>query len=203
MKPQNVVTVLPDGRTRVGLEPWPKELHELAFELWMLKFNRNMNDVADYLNGLPDQDIDRNGDDLSAYDRDVVVDALQERVLSVKTLYSWKRQDKWDELADTRHRQLAPALYARVDHGLEVASIGAMETLIELSRDKTVAPKVRLDAANSILDRTGHTAWVRPSDDGKVAGPQRDYSEAIAGKDATELLRLITGTDAPVAGSDG
>lgn len=190
MPSDRTVTVLPDGRTRVGGDPWPREVRELAFELWYLKFHRNMSDVADYLNALPDQDRDHPADDLAAFNRDVVVEALQDRKISTKTLYGWSRVDDWAIEAENRHRQLAPALYQRVDHELEIASIEAVETLISLMRDKNVNPQVRQKAADSILDRSGHTAFVRPSDDGKITGPQRDYSGTVAGKSMEDLLKI-------------
>lgn len=194
MARNNVVTVMPDGSTRVGDEPWPQEVRELAFELWYLKFHRKMSDVLDYLNALPEQDEDHPADDLTAYHRDTVTEALSQRPMKLSTLYAWARIDKWADEAERRHRQLAPALYQRVDHDLDIASIKAAEAIIEIVSDRSVSALTRLKAADSILDRTGHTAWVRPSDDGKVTGPQRDYTGTVAGKSVEELLRQALGS---------
>ena len=185
------VRFMPDGSTRVGDAPWPPEVKELAFELWYLKFHRNMQNVLDYLNGMTDQDSDHPADDLSIDYRDVVVDAISERKMKISTLYQWAKRGRWAEEAERRHRQLAPAIYQQVDHDLEIASIDAARALIDLVNRPDIPPKIRLDAANSILDRTGHTAWVRPSDDGKISGPQQDYSSSIAGKSGEELLKMI------------
>lgn len=192
-RPQEIVTVQADGSTRVGLEKWPDAVKELAFELWWMKFHRNAGKVADYLNAMPDQDEDHPADDLSAFNRDEVVDALIVRPISAKTIYSWSRRDKWPEEAEKRHREIAPAIFAQVDHEMELGSIDAMRTLLGIVRDPSVTPLTRLKAADSLLDRTGHTAWVRPSDDGKVAGPQRDYSGTVAGLSTDDLLKQLLG----------
>lgn len=189
------VRIMPDGSTRVGDAPWPAEVKELAFELWYLKFHRNMQQVLDYLNGMVDQDIDHPADDLSIEYRDTVVEALSERKMKISTLYQWAKRERWAEKVEKLHRQIAPAIYKQVDTHIEVASIDAAKTLIDLLNRVDTPPKIRLDAANSILDRTGHTAWVRPSDDGKISGPQQDYSTSIAGKSGEELLKMIMAGD--------
>lgn len=181
------------GYGLVGDEPWSDEIRELAFELWYFKFHRNMASVLDYLNSIPDQDDDLPGDDLIIDNRDVIYQELSKRPMKMATLYAWRRRMKWDEMAEARHRSIAPALYARVDHQLDIASIDAAQTLIDLLHRPDVNPKTKLEAANSILDRTGHTAWVRPSDDGKITGPQRDYSGTVAGKSIEELMLQALG----------
>lgn len=194
-RPQRQVYYTEDGAPRVGLPKWPDELKALAFELWWLKFQRNAAKVCDYLNAMPDQDGDHPADELVIEHRDLIVDALQERKIAVSTIYAWARRERWAEEVDKRHRQIAPALFAQVDQELELASLDAMRRLIFLVKDPSIPPKIQLDASNSILDRTGHTAWVRPSDDGKMTGPQRDYSGSVAGKDTKDLFRLAFGSD--------
>lgn len=181
------------GYGMVGDEPWPEEVRELAFELWCYKFKRKMNDVLDYLNDLPNQDLDHLDIDLTAYNADAIITALSARPMKLATLYAWARNKKWADLAEQRHRAIAPALYNQVDQQLELASIEAVATLIEILRSPKAPYQVRQKAADSILDRTGHTAWVRPSDDGKVQGPQRDYTGTVAGKTVEELLQQALG----------
>lgn len=194
-RPQRAVYYTVDGAPRVGLPKWPDELKALAFELWWLKFQRNAGAVCDYLNSMPDQGEDHPADELVIEHRDLIVEALEERPIAVSTIYAWARRDHWAEEVEKRHRQIAPALFSQVDQELELASLDAMRRLITLVKDPSIPPKIQLDASNSILDRTGHTAWVRPSDDGKMAGPQRDYSDQIAGKTTKELLAALM-TDA-------
>lgn len=191
MTKQTAVTVLPNGQTRVGDEPWPKEIRELAFELWWLKFNRDVRQVADYLNQLPDQDADHPADDIASHSREVVVNSLSVRRINTSTLYAWARREKWADEAEKRHRQIAPAIYNQVEQSLDIASIDAVRALIEIVNDRHVSAQTRQKAADSILDRTGHTAWVRPSDDGKIAGPQRDYADSISGKSPEDLMKMI------------
>lgn len=193
MSGNNKVRIMADGSTRVGDEPWPREVRELAFELWYLKFHRRMPLVLEYLNTLPDQYEDMDADDLTAFSRDTVVDALRNRPMKMATLYAWCRLDKWADEAERRHRELAPALFQRVDHDLEIASISAAEALIDIVKDPRVNPLTRLKAADSILDRTGHMAWTRDPENGKTPGPQRDYSGTVAGKSVEELLRQALG----------
>lgn len=191
MPSNRTVRVMPDGSTRVGDEAWPQEVRDLAFELWYMVCNRKITGVIDYLNSMPDQSYDHPADDLAIEHRDVVVDALRKRKMSKSTLYQWMKSGNWEEEADKRHRALAPALYQRVDQAMEWASIDAANAVIALVRDDRTPHLTRLKAAESILDRTGHTAWVRPDDDGKVAGPQRDFTESIAGKSGEDLLKMI------------
>lgn len=187
------VRVMPDGSTRVGTEPWPKEVRELAFELWYMVCRRDVRQVCDYLNGFPESFLGDLNIDTSAYDFDAITVELEKRPMTTATLYAWAKRDNWAEEADKRHRALAPALYAQVDQMLDLASIEAAKTLVRLATDPSVPPKIQADASNSILDRTGHTAWVRPSDDGKMQGPQRDYSGTVAGMSTEDLLRKALG----------
>lgn len=188
------VRIMPDGSTRVGGEPWPKEVKELAFELWYMICKRNVREVCDYLNNFQERFLGDIDIDTSTYDMDVITLALEERPMSIQTLYAWSKTGKWPERAEQRHRLIAPALYAQVDQLLEISSIPATKRLVQLATDPSTPPKIALDAANSILDRTGHTAWVRPSDDGKIQGPQRDYTGTVAGKSMDDLLRIALGT---------
>src|SRR5690606_25705779 len=86
-----------------------------------------------------------------------------------------------------------PGIHNQVSQSIVAASVESAAYLRSVVNDPNEQTKFRVDAAKTILDRAGHLPFVRPKDDTKPLGPQKDYSEAIAGKSGDALLALILG----------
>src|SRR5690606_3603376 len=114
-------------------------------------------------------------------------------ILSRRTISAWAQRDNWAEKAAKSFREVAPGIHNQVSQSIVAASVESAAYLRSVVNDPNEATKFRVDAAKTILDRAGHLPYIRPKDDTKPLGPQKDYSEASAGKSGDDLLALILG----------
>jgi hypothetical protein len=169
------------------LKPYPDVYREFGFELWSLIYDQNARKVADRLNN-PEED-----DPLWEELPDGVKVRLDSREINPRTIRKWANDGKWLERHQKRFKELAPLFHERVISTISAATMEAAQYLREVITDESVDPKHRIVAANSILDRGGHLAFVRPSDNTRPVGPTRDYGESLAGQTTEELMRRVLG----------
>lgn len=169
------------GLSREQLEAHPKEVRALAYEIWAFLCDHNATKTAERLNNPGPHD------EWEAPEREV----------SRRTISAWAQRDNWAEKAAKSFREVAPGIHSQVSQSLVAASVESAAYLRSVVNDPGEQTKFRVDAAKTILDRAGHLPYVRPKDDTKPLGPQKDYSEAIAGKSGDDLLALILGGSTP------
>lgn len=160
-------------------EPYPQEYRDFGFELWAFVYDRNAAKVADRLNNpLPE---------------DPTYAVKDERQISPRTIRKWADTKHWLEKAEALFKEIAPGIHNQAFATILASSTEAAAYLRHVINDESIDAKFRIDAAKTMLDRSGHMPFIRPSDDSKPVGPSRDYSGAIAGKSTDELLADILG----------
>ena len=180
------VRLTQSGTPLVGDEPWPKEVVELAFEVWALHEQRNVRSTVDFLNALPAE--------YEYYqESDRAFRALAERTMPYKTVYNWVIVRKWEKRRGEMMKQMAPAMHRIVEDELRILTIDALRVQKELLLDAKTPAVVRAKIIDSILDRTGHQPFVRPADDSKPRGPQVEYTNTAAGMSIEQLREMLFG----------
>lgn len=153
---------------------WTDQEKQWAYEVWALLADQKANKAARLLAEGPGEDEDSERPPLA---------------IPARTIRYWVEHENWEERIERDSRAIFPSIHARVHRMNMVNSIKAAERLGEILRGEiAVSDKVLMDAIKTTQDRTGHMPYVRNSDNTAHAGPQRDYSESVAGLNEDELL---------------
>lgn len=184
------------GAPLVGQEPWPKEVVDLAFEIWAFKSQRNARVTADILNSIGDRFED------SDIESQIAWTALKERPLPHKTVANWVNSRKWEKKRIELMKSLAPGMHRLVEDELRILSLDAVKVQKELLLNPETPAVVKAKIIDSVLDRTGHQPFVRPSDDSKPRGPQVEYENTASGMSIEELRDILFGTGKLKDGDD-
>lgn len=111
--------------------------------------------------------------------------------ISPRTIRYWATHFRWADQADQELKNLAPAIHNHVTRELISASVEGSTYLRQVIAGEIEPNKNRLVATLSALDRTGHMAYTRPSDNSRPVGPTRDYSESVAGLSVPEIMEKL------------